>query len=175
MKKLTLISLAVLSALAVNGCSTYRGSEALRVKNGATFAVIPFVNQSNTPLAAENVSAIIGSELRARHLNYVSFENADEPKDLKSLLDDSYQTRQAENWLKSVSYNYVISGSVDEWNYKAGLDGEPVVSITVKIKDLNGAVVYEKTGSRSGFGRESLNLAGQKVVENILSDIAYGN
>ncbi|MDY6464996.1 MAG: hypothetical protein SPK65_00240, partial [Succinivibrio dextrinosolvens] len=77
------------------------------------------------------------------------------------------------DWLKTVSHNYVISGSVDEWNYKAGLDGEPVVSVTIRIKDINGNVVYEKTGSRSGFGRESLNGAGQKVVENILSDINY--
>ena len=49
----------------------------------------------------------------------------------------------------------------------------PVVSVTIRIKDVNGNVVYEKTGSRSGFGRESLNGAGQKVVENILSDINY--
>ena len=167
MRKLTFIILAAIVSL--TGCSTYRGSNGITVSNGSTFAVMPFVNQSNTPLAAENV----GSELSAKNISYVAYESADEPKDLKSILDDSYTTRKANEWLKTVSYNYVISGSVDEWNYKSGLDGEPVVSVTVRVKDVNGNVVYEKTGSRSGFGRESLNGAGQKVVENILGDINY--
>ncbi|WP_406017631.1 hypothetical protein [Succinivibrio sp.] len=171
MRKLTFIILAAIVSL--TGCSTYRGSNGVTVSNGSTFAVMPFVNQSNTPLAAENVGTIICSELSAKNINYVAYESADEPKDLKSILDDSYTTRKANDWLKTVSHNYVISGSVDEWNYKAGLDGEPVVSVTIRIKDVNGNVVYEKTGSRSGFGRESLNGAGQKVVENILSDINY--
>ncbi len=167
--------MALLCALALSACSSYRGSDALKVAPGSTFAVVPFVNHSNTPLAAENVAAIVGSELRARHINYIAYDNPEEPQDLKSLLDDSYQSKQAQKWLSNVSYSYVVCGSVDEWNYKAGLDGEPVVGITIRVKDKNGAVVYEKTGSRSGFGRESLNLAGQKVVENILSDIAFGN
>lgn len=163
----------IAAAVALSGCSTYRGTNGISVTNGSTFAVMPFVNQSNTPLAAENVATIVCSELSAKNINYVAYESADEPKDLKSILDDSYTTRKANEWLKSVSHNYVISGSVDEWNYKAGLDGEPVVSVTVRVKDVNGNVVYEKTGSRSGFGRESLNGAGQKVVENILGDINY--
>ena len=171
MRKLTFSILAAIVSL--TGCSTYRGSNGITVSKGSTFAIMPFVNQSNTPLAAENVGTIICSELSAKNISYVAYESADEPKDLKSILDDSYTTRKANEWLKTVSYNYVISGSVDEWNYKSGLDGEPVVSVTVRVKDVNGNVVYEKTGSRSGFGRESLNGAGQKVVENILGDINY--
>lgn len=169
MKK-TVITCAL--ALAVlSGCSTYRGTESVNLSRNATFALIPFVNHSNTPMAGENVKTIVSSELKARGLRAVVFENTAEPQDLKSLLDENFESRQAEEWLKNVSCNYVVTGSVDEWNYKAGLDGEPAVSVTVEIRDENGAVLFQKTGSRSGFGRESLNLAGQKVVEELFDGV----
>src|SRR5574344_1460908 len=171
MKKV-LLSCAV-AAIALNACSSYTGTGSFDISKAGTIALIPFVNQSNTPLASENVQTIVGSELASKGVQYISFENENNVDDLKNILDDGYKLKQAKEWLKTQSYNYVISGSVDEWNYKAGLDGEPVVSVTIEISDANGKVLYKKTGSRSGFGRESLNGAGQDVIEKILSDISY--
>lgn len=170
MKKIVLT--CALALIALNGCSTYRGTENVSLSSKATFALIPFVNHSNTPMAGDNVKTIVSSELKARNMRAVTFESVDEPQDLKSILDENFERRQAEEWLKNISCNYVITGSVDEWNYKAGLDGEPAVSITVEIRDANGAVLFQKTGSRSGYGRESLNLAGQKVVEKLFDGIS---
>jgi polysaccharide biosynthesis protein PelC len=172
MRKLTPLVVASM-LLSLNACSSYRGTDKLVISQGSTFALMPFDNQSNTPMAAQNVKNIVSSELVARNLKYVTFENTQEPEDLKSILDDNFEKRQAKEWLNTASYNYVLLGSVDEWNYKAGLDGEPVVSVTIEISDANGKVLYKKTGSRSGFGRESLNGAGQDVIEKILSDISY--
>lgn len=169
MKKTLAICAVALAAL--SGCSTYRGTESVNLSRNATFALVPFVNHSSTPMAGDNVKTIVSSELKARGLRSLVFETVEEPQDLKSLLDENFERRQAEGWLENAVYDYVISGSVDEWNYKAGLDGEPAVSVTVEIADKNGAVLFQKTGSRSGFGRESLNLAGQKVVEKLFDDV----
>lgn len=169
MKKV-LLSCAV-AAIALNACSSYTGTGSVAISKAGTIALIPFVNQSNTPLASENVQTIVGSELASKGVQYISFENENNVDDLKNILDDGYKLKQAKEWLKTQSYNYVISGSVDEWNYKAGLDGEPVVSVTIKVTDATGKVIFTKTGSRSGFGHESLNGAGQKVVSNILDDV----
>ena len=164
----------IISALAVSvlcSCSSYRGDDSLSASKSATFALIPFANHSNTPMASENVQAIVSSELKAKAVKTLCYNSEVEATDLKSLLDDEFDRKLALQWLDKVEYNYVITGSVDEWNYKAGLDGEPVVGITIEIRDRSGRTVYQKTGTRSGFGRESLNYAGQKVVSNILDDI----
>ncbi|MGN1281352.1 MAG: hypothetical protein ACI4UM_05555 [Succinivibrio sp.] len=164
----------VISALALSllcSCSSYRGNDSMIASKSAVFALIPFANHSNTPMASENVQAIVSSELKAKDINTLCYSAQTEAEDLKSLLDDEFDRKQAVKWLDGVEYSYVITGSVDEWNYKAGLDGEPVVGITIEIRDKAGRTVYQKTGTRSGFGRESLNYAGQKVVSNILDDI----
>lgn len=169
MKKLLLTTAASVALL--TGCSSYTGTDNMETSKSATFALIPFVNHSNTPLAEQNVKAIVNSVLTQKGAKVVVYENSNETEDLKSLLDENYDRKEALKWLSGISYNYVITGSVDEWDYKAGLDGEPVVSVTIEIKDTDSKSVFVKTGSRSGFGRESLNYSGQVVVSNILDDL----
>ncbi|MEI8642045.1 hypothetical protein P4S68_16985 [Pseudoalteromonas sp. Hal099] len=36
-------------------------------------------------------------------------------------------------WLSTQQTDYVLSGSIEEWRYKAGLDGEPVVALTLSL------------------------------------------
>ena len=36
-------------------------------------------------------------------------------------------------WLNTQQADYVLSGSIEEWRYKAGLDGEPVVALTLLL------------------------------------------
>ncbi len=169
MKKLLLTGAAAVALL--TGCSSYTGTDNMDASKNATFALIPFVNHSNTPLAEQNVKAIVNSVLTEKGAKVVVYENNSDAEDLKSLLDENHERKESLKWLSNVSYNYVITGSVDEWDYKAGLDGEPVVSVTIEIKDANNKSVFVKTGSRSGFGRESLNYSGQVVVSNIFDDL----
>ncbi|MGN0914811.1 MAG: hypothetical protein ACI4NE_00450 [Succinivibrio sp.] len=169
-KNLILVAMA---CIALSACSSYSGSSSLIAGQNDKFVLIPFVNHSNTPMASKNVETIVSSVMKEKGMRYTAYNSENEALDLKDLLDDNFDRKQALEWMKSVEYTYVVTGSVDEWNYKSGLDGEPVVSVTVEIRDRSGAVVYQKTGSRSGFGRESLNTSGQNVISNIFDDINF--
>ncbi len=49
---------------------------------------------------------------------------ASEVNDLSSILDSSAKRKNAKAWLASQNVDYVITGSIEEWHYKSGLDGE---------------------------------------------------
>ncbi len=57
----------------------------------------------------------------------------------------------------------------NEWSYKAGLDGEPSVSLTLRLLDLhNDRTVWHAAGSRSGWSRESVGTVAQTLVERLI-------
>lgn len=160
-----------LSLMALAGCSTYQIPSESTFPANSTFAVMPIANYSNSPLAAEKVEQLISTELFAKNISHIVYKSSEED-DLQTILDDSKKQQKAEQWLENQNANLVITGSVNEWNYKAGLDGEPVVGLTLEIRNAKSGQVYWKaSGNRSGWGRESLNGAGQKVVEKLLDDV----
>ena len=40
-------------------------------------------------------------------------------------------------WARSTHARYAVTGAVNEWTYKVGLDGEPVVGIAIQLIDLS--------------------------------------
>lgn len=65
--------------------------------------------------------------------------------------------------------NYVIFGSVNEFRYKTGIDGEPVVSITLRVYDTKTErIIYTGTASASGWAYESLGTIAQRILNNLV-------
>jgi hypothetical protein len=68
-----------------------------------------------------------------------------------------------------------VGGSVEEWRYKVGVDGEPAVGLTLAITDLDsGAVVYSASGGKSGWSREALSAVAQKLMRELLAGVQLG-
>ena len=68
-----------------------------------------------------------------------------------------------------------MSGSVEEWRYKVGVDGEPAVGLSYTVVDLDsGAVVYSAAGGKSGWSREALSAVAQKLARELLSGLQLG-
>jgi hypothetical protein len=66
-----------------------------------------------------------------------------------------------------------MTGAVDEWRYKVGVDGEPAVGLVLQVIDLGtGNVVWTATGARSGWSREALSAVGQKLMRDLLGDLS---
>jgi hypothetical protein len=79
---------------------------------------------------------------------------------------------QALAWAKQREARYAVSGSVEEWRYKVGVDGEPVVGLALTVTDLSsGAVVYSASGGKSGWSREALSGVAQKLVKELLAEL----
>ena len=95
------------------------------------------------------------------------------PQDLL-LQDDRERQIQALDWARQQRLAYVITGSVEEWQYKNGLDGEPAVGVSLQVLEpATGRVVWSSSGARAGWSRESLAGAAQKVLRELVGNLDF--
>ena len=78
----------------------------------------------------------------------------------------------AMDWARQQKLDYVVAGSVEEWQYKNGLDGEPAVGISLQVlRPSSGQVLWSSSGARAGWSRESLSGAAQKVLDELVGEL----
>ncbi len=159
MKKvvLVIISLVLLS------CSSMVENVQRGLEKGPTFAVIPFENNTETPLAGLRVASIAEGVASSKGYNVkrvMAYEQKEyTQEDIMNII----------NTLKDKNIDYVITGSVNEFRYKAGIDGEPAVSITLRIFSLKeDKWVYVATASRSGWYFQSVSTLAQSILNRII-------
>ena len=171
------IGLLLLLALAtLAGCSVIDRVRTAPTDLGARWALLPIANHTETPQAGLRAEAITETVLRSIGVKdlerYPAALNADtllEPAERKI-------AEQALVWAKGREARYALSGAVEEWRYKVGVDGEPAVGLTLSVVDLrSGAVVYSASGGKSGWSREALSAVAQKLVRELLADLRAGN
>jgi hypothetical protein len=72
---------------------------------------------------------------------------------------------------KSLGADYFITGEVQEWRYKIGIDGEPVVSYSIKIIDLkNKERIFSALGAKSAWGHKSIGIVAQEIANELLPE-----
>lgn len=171
--KYTPLRLGALLALALTlaACSIARTTEMTPLPRDARWVMLPIVNQSSTPQAGQRAEAVAATLLRAEGLQLAEYPPQTE-EDGFPLLEEGRRLAQARAWAQRSGYRYGVTGTVSEWRYKSGLDGEPAVGVTLKIVDVqNGEVLWSATGARSGWGRESLAGTGHKVIAGLIDGI----
>ncbi|MCF6193001.1 MAG: hypothetical protein L3J46_01555 [Kangiellaceae bacterium] len=163
--------LLLIMVIAVSSCATYQVPDSPPLEANQVWLLMPFENNSNRPLAAENAEQILAALLFAEGIKIHTYPKT-KITDLKSILDSSSRDKHAKEWLSRKNGKYIISGSVDEWQYKSGLDGEPAVGVTLILRDrTSGEVLWRATGTRGGWGRESLSGTGQIVLQELIDGL----
>ncbi|RMF17142.1 MAG: penicillin-binding protein activator LpoB [Gammaproteobacteria bacterium] len=162
----------VLLSLLLGGCSVLRSApETEPLDTRATWVMLPFANLAQAPQAGERIEAITAALLRAERLKVRDYPHPAEKSPLL-MTNDQARFNTALAWARQQAAQYGVTGSVNEWRYKAGLDGEPAVGVTLRVIDIKrGEVLWTATGARSGWGREGLAMAAQTVLEDLLSDL----
>lgn len=161
-----------LCVLALAGCTTaIRSSvDAEPLAPNARWALLPVVNNTDTPQAALAAEAMLEHHLLSRGvgnnlLHYpvaMSRDSLFEPAERKV-------SEEAQKWAREQGVRYALTGSVEEWRYKVGLDGEPVVGLTLKVIDLStGRTVWSASGAQTGWSRNSLAAVAQTLVAELL-------
>ncbi|MGC9007349.1 MAG: hypothetical protein ACP5JX_07240 [Sulfurihydrogenibium sp.] len=161
MKKIFLL---VIIPFILISCSTVTNSEkvSLNLKN-KNIIILPFENYTETPLAGLRVSSIAYGVFSSKGYN-VKIYNVSDDKDYKPEEIKAFLEKVKEN-----NYDLAVTGYVNEFRYKTGIDGEPAVSITLKVYDLkNDRVVYSAVGSKTGWSHESLTTVAQKILNRII-------
>ena len=136
---------------------------------------MPIANHTETPQAGLRSESITETVLRT--LGVRDLERYPAELGADALLDPAERklTEQALAWAKGRDARYAVTGSVEEWRYKVGVDGEPAVGLTIMVTDLRtGAVIYSASGGKSGWSREALAAVAQKLVRELLADLVPG-
>ncbi|HEY3537663.1 MAG: penicillin-binding protein activator LpoB [Trinickia sp.] len=166
-----IVSLAM-SVLALGACSSIRQTAAPALGVQDSIAVVPMVNYTETPAAGGNAAAIAAGVLRTNGWSDVRIAPADESS---SAMFDTAQRENGEKklaWAREQHVKYVLSGAVEEWRYKTGVDGEPVAGVTLELIDTaSGRVVWSATGTRTGWSRSSLSGVASTLIGGLLSPL----
>lgn len=167
-RPLAFISLSVLLA----ACSTIDIGRAPAFERNANWGVLPFVNQTETPQAGLRAESITESLMRAGGISNLrhypaalNTETLFEPMDRK-------QSEAALTWARAEKIRYAVAGSVDEWRYKVGIDGEPAAGVALQVIDVqSGDVLWSATGGSTGWSRESLSGVAQKLIGKLIQPV----
>lgn len=167
------VLLWVVTICLFTGCSTLHHGSRGEAPKKATWAVLPFVNNTETPYAGERAEAITQALLYARGIEKVAVMPQEPATGMETLGDRGLKRRmEGLEWAREQKIRYVILGTVTEWRYKVGLDGEPVAGMTLQLMDLeNDAVLWSATSGKSGWSRESVSALAQQVLENMIATI----
>lgn len=155
---------------AAAGCAVVDSSGPSGADRGARWALLPFANHTETPLAGNRAEAITEALLGARGVGNVVRYPASLARDSLFEADAERRTEdEARAWAKSSGARYAVTGAVDEWRYKVGVDGEPAVGVALAIVDLaDDRVIWSGVGGKSGWSREALAAVAQKLIGELL-------
>ena len=163
-------SLAAFAAfLLVTACSTIDRSEAPAVSGKALWVVLPFANHTETPLAASRAEAIAEGVLRAQGIAKLRRYPAALQTEALFEASDRRQLEAGLEWARSEGARYDLTGSVEEWRYKVGVDGEPAVGLAVSIIDVaTGDTLWTGVGAKAGWSRDSLAAVAQQLMRSLI-------
>ena len=138
--------------------------------SGAQWVLLPVANNSDSPQAAEKLEAILATLLRIRGIKDLSvYSPPAESAAVMPVLDDAVRLEQALDWARSRDFKYGITGSIEEWLYKSGVEREPAIGLSLRVVNITtGEVLWSASGARSGWGREPLSGTAQKLASKML-------
>lgn len=164
LKMLLYSNLLVIVFLMVS-CSTATQGQYKPLSASAKMVVLPFENNTETPYAGLRASSIARGVLASQGFNVdrLTYKQKEyTAEEIKNLMEIS----------KSKGYKYAVVGTVNEWRYKTGIDGEPAVSLTMRIVDLDtGETVWNGVSSKSGWGYKSIGVLAQEIIEDLVDSI----
>lgn len=167
----TLLSVLFVS---LGACSTLSSTPSVTVAADRPIALLPFENLSITPQADTRLRRVVETRLRRAGVGDVYVYEATQQTTLKALLNPRRQMDDATRWANEQGAQYAFTGTVHEWQYKAGADREPVVGLTLSLIDLNsGDVLWQGNAARTGWGYANLSAIAEKTVDDLLSQVKF--
>jgi TolB-like protein len=174
MKMLKILAILI-SLFALSACSTLVRTNSVYLHYASPIGVVPFLNNSQTPAAGVSASEITANILRSKGsacvVNYPLDRGA------KIVLPGvQYQISKAQMWqfAKRHHLQYLLTGTVTEWHYKAGIDGEPAVGFTLQLIDVSThQVLWSGAAAQTGTSRQGVAIIAQQLLRNTLANICF--
>lgn len=159
-----------MAATLLAACGTTDRGRAPTLERQSTWVVLPFANHTETPLAGNRAQAIAEALLHAQGVGRVLRYTPTTQQEALFDASDVKRQQEALDWAREQQVRYALTGAVDEWRYKVGVDGEPAAGVTLRIIDVStGDTVWTGAGGKSGWSREALSAVAQKLIRDLLS------
>lgn len=163
------LAAVVVSGLAACASVSIQAPASAALDKQADVAVLVLANNTSTPYAGQRVQQQLAALLSAHGAGKVQIQASDASGQLP-VGDDAQDPAKALAWARSSHASYALAGSVNEWRYKIGLDGQPAVGFTLRLIDLGtGQTVWSGTASASGDSREGLAALSQHVLDQLVT------
>lgn len=163
-------------ALFISACtgSIIQHSAPVAINPAYKIAVIPFANNTETPLAGERAMSITAAELQSFGMrNLVVYQSQTQGKILFPGMNKIQSQKTLFAWARQSHARFVVTGSVNEWSYKVGLDGEPVVGLEMQLIDLvTERIIWTAVASKSGGSRVAVSTVAQQVIDSMLKGLS---
>jgi hypothetical protein len=153
-------------------CTVHQMQPSSPLPRQTRWLVLPVVNLAEAPLAGEKVESLLDNALRLhglKNLRRLSLSGA-QADDL--LLNDQRRYERALESARQGGAGFAVTGSVQEWRYKTGLDGEPAVGLTLQVVELpSGRVLWTASGAKTGWGYANVSGTAQKLIAELLDGL----
>jgi hypothetical protein len=157
--------------LIFTNCSTVINKKQVELPKNKTYAISSFWNYTETPMAGLRAASIVEAVLAKKGINAISFIGGSNEMELAKSKINFTKIKKEE--AKKAGISYLIMGDVQEWRYKTGIDGEPVVSYTIKIIDINSnQTLFNGVGAKSGWGHKSIGVVAQEIAQELVPQFA---
>ena len=126
-------------------------------------------------MAGNRAESVAEALLHARGVGKVKRYTSTAQQEALFDAGDTKRQEQALAWAREQGVRYALAGTVDEWRYKVGVDGEPAAGITLQIIDVqSGDILWSGAGGKSGWSREALSAVAQKLIRELLQAGLFG-
>lgn len=168
--KSILISLGL---IALSGCTILDHSHTEEFTRLAKWVVLPVQNYTETPQAGRRAQAITAALLHSNGVSDIQRFLGEGESDVLADPSGAKVMDDALAWAKKQGARYAVTGTVDEWRYKVGVEGEPAVGMTLQIMDVeSGMILWSATGAKTGWHRDNTSAVAQKLIKGMLADLA---
>lgn len=173
--KLPQILITLILALILAGCTTINSApQTAPAYASRPWGITSFANNTEVPQAGNRAMSITANVLRAKGvMNLSVYQPYGDCNQLALCPNDAISTEKVLAWAQQHGICYVMMGAVNEWQYKVGLDGEPVAAVSLQLYDvMTRRVIWSAVGSKIGNGRSGLGNIAQDLINDMLSSLA---
>ena len=161
-----------ITCLLLTACAVIDHSQSPRLDQEASWALLPMLNHTETPQAGRRAESITEALLHSRGLQHLQRYPTKLQDEASVLGSDRQLYESAIVWAKNQKIRYGMTGTVDEWRYKVGIDGEPAVGVSLRLVDLTtNQVVWSAVGGQTGWSREAVSAVAQKLIKRLLAEV----
>jgi len=168
------LAVALMLASVAFGCGTVTRVHApAPLKGGARWVILPIANLAETAQAGERIEAMLDTVLRCRGVAALDRYPVIKEDEVHMLLSDRARYDVSLTWARGQHYEYAVTGTVEEWRYKAGNESEPAVGLTVTVVDVNdNRTLWSASGAKVGSSFDDASGVALELLTTLVDSMS---